>query len=287
MKKNRHNSKVDITKLSGTLIQTETQLQTYGEGDSMLVVDYDAHHYNEWFADSIESAYARIDKETATWMNINCVCDTKLTESVSTHFGFSQLVLSNLLNQDSWSTYLVYPEYSYLSLNTVRFDLERFEINVDRICCVLGKDILLTFQENSGPLFSKIRERIKESTGIVRRVGVDYLQYLLINTLLCQITSQLEMSDKMILSMENETDYETENQLISRCYKLKRLLIKSEVVILPQLLSLKKIIQTKAFIKDSHMCFYEDLQSRAYAIEITLKAQIQRLDNVQFKVKQT
>ena len=260
--------------------------EKYGEGKSMLIIDYDEHHYNEWFDDSIESAYKRIDKSTATWININCICDTILTDGISEYFGFSHLVKSNLSSLDAWSTYLVYPEYTYLSLNTIQFDLKQFNLVVDRVCCVLGDELLLTFQENSGSLFSKLRERIKESTGIVRRVGVDYLQYLLLNTIFDQVETQLQTTNTLILEMEKEEVELSKEQLINQCYKLKKLLIKAEQYILPQLLSVKKITEKKAFIKDAHLCFYEDVQSKAYTMEIVLKAQIQRLSNIQCKIHQ-
>ena len=249
----------------------------------MLIVDYDENHVDESYTDSIDSLNSYINKSTATWVNINCVCNTELTDSVSSYFGFSRLVKSNLSNQDTWSSLLVYPEYSYISLFNLDFNIDNYNLNIDRICCVLGENILLTFQENSGPLFSKIRERIKESTEIVRRVNVDYLQYLLVNTILDQFTTQLQKSANEISKINIEL-FATSQELRINCYKLNQLLIEVKSYITTQTLSLNKMIKYKAFIQDKHLCFYEDVHSRCYSLEIELKSQIEQIKSLQLLI---
>jgi magnesium transporter len=47
---------------------------------------------------------------------------------------------------------------------------------------VLSAETVITFQERAGDVFDPVRRRLREGTGPMRRSGVDYLAYALLDT---------------------------------------------------------------------------------------------------------
>lgn len=246
----------------------------------MLIVDFDKDHYQEWFADSIQSANKCIDNSTATWININLSYEAKLVDEVSEYFGLSKLVAYKLDDPHSAPQFLCYPEYVYLALFNLKFDLSEFTLDSNRICCILGKDILLTFQENSGSLFSPIRLKIKESTGRVRRMQIDYLLYLLLDATLDSTLEQFDMVADRMVTLENSSTVQR-REIDEQIYQLKILLLQSREYIHPLYHAIHALQKCSEYIQPSVVNYYKDLMLKAKKLEASLESQVDRLTNLQ------
>lgn len=253
------------------------EAEKYSEGESMLIVDFDDTNYQEWYADSIESANKCMNEKTATWININCSCKSTLIDDLTEYFGFSGIVSTNLSDNNSCTQLMVYPEYTYLSFFNLNFNLENFTLSKDRICSILGKEIILTFQENSGSLFFPIREKIKSSTGIVRRMKIDYLQYLLLNTVVENMHKQFEDVKHLTAQLEKGIEEKNNEQI----FQLKKMLIDSREHVLPLVNALSNMNRASGLIASRMMIYYDDLLAKAQRNFRTLESQIEQLNNIQ------
>lgn len=162
-----------------------------------------------------------------------------------------------------------------LSFFNLTFDLENLSLRKDRICSIIGKEILLTFQENSGALFEPIRERIKASTGVVRKMQIDYLQYLLFNAVVDNIYGQCEQIDGIISAIENTTEPD------QNLFKLKKLLIEAQEIIIPLVKAFGNLHKGEQFIEERVMNYYEELYVKADRVKQKSKAQIELVNNIQ------
>ena len=252
-----------------------TKVQSYEEyqaGKSMLIVDYNSSHYEEWFAESIVDAEKCMKENTSTWINVNCVCDSPIMDETSDYFGLSQLVASNLMKYDSKQQLLIYPEYSYLNLYNLTYNLKEGEIHTDRICAIFGKEILLTFQENSGSLFKPVRERIKHGNGQVRKMGVDYLQYLLLNSIIDHITGEHNKIEMVIKALESGLQNESEDAR-HKLFGLSHLLISVQKFIEPMVITIAELKRTKPFISQNMAPYFDDLYMTTVELGTIAKAQ--------------
>lgn len=69
---------------------------------------------------------------------------------------------------------------------------------------ILGKTFLITFQERPADVFEPVRERIRKQKGRIRKVGIDYLAYTLLDTIVDNYIFIIERLGEQIEELEEE-----------------------------------------------------------------------------------
>ena len=77
---------------------------------------------------------------------------------------------------------------------------DRGDILVEQVSFVLGRNYVLSFQENGTDVFGAVRDRLKGGKGRLRQNGSDYLIYALIDAVVDQYFAVLEMLGERIES---------------------------------------------------------------------------------------
>ncbi|MDZ7633212.1 MAG: hypothetical protein U5L72_01705 [Bacteroidales bacterium] len=67
-------------------------------------------------------------------------------------------------------------------------------IKSEQISFILGKDYLVSFQEERADYFEHIRTRLREGIGIVRDRGEDYLLFLMLEAIMDNYFRTLQIS---------------------------------------------------------------------------------------------
>jgi magnesium transporter len=104
----------------------------------------------------------------------------------------------------------------------IYFDSKTKDIQAEQVSLVLGDNYCLTFQEQEGDIFDPIRDRLKNNKGRVRKSGVDYLIYSLIDAVVDNYFVILERLGDHIEGMETELITEPDTKTLSTIYSLKR-----------------------------------------------------------------
>ena len=87
---------------------------------------------------------------------------------------------------------------------------------------VLGKTFLLTFQERPGDVFEPVRDRIRKQKGRIRRVGIDYLAYALLDTIIDNYIVIIERLGEKIEEIEDEILGNPTQDVLARINDYKR-----------------------------------------------------------------
>jgi magnesium transporter len=105
----------------------------------------------------------------------------------------------------------------------------------EQMSFVLGKHYLLTFQEE--PIhdsFNPVRDRLRKNKGKVRSSGVDYLTYLLVDTIIDSFFPVLEDYGERIAKLENEVVFNPDYRTLEKIYTIRRELLALRRMIWPQ-----------------------------------------------------
>lgn len=145
----------------------------------ITIIDYYDAQFQELNVDTIEEVFTYKDTSTATWINIDGLNDTDLISKLGEHFEIHNLVLEDILNTDHRPKVEDYDNFLFLTLKML--DVKNKNVESEQVSMVLGKNWLITFQEQEGDLFDKIRARLRDSQAKIRKKGVDYLFYGLID----------------------------------------------------------------------------------------------------------
>ncbi|MBI9104359.1 MAG: magnesium/cobalt transporter CorA [Spirochaetales bacterium] len=173
--------------------------------------DYDPENLSEQELNNIEEGIPYKDTDTVSWLNITGLHDTELIRQVGKVFGLHALVRDDIVNTGQRPKMQDYDEYIFFGIKMMHYDDVKGEIQSEQLSIVLGKNFLLTFQEKPGDIFEPVRNRIRKYKGRIRRVGVDYLTYVLLDTIIDnyfiiieRLGEQIEDIEDQILSNPNK-----------------------------------------------------------------------------------
>ena len=184
------------------------------------VINYNTDAIIEKSTKTIKEAASYINDNSITWINIYGMHNTELIEKVGKIFGISTLILESLLNMDQRPRYWEDTNHIATILKASYYNVDQHSIDLEQISFVLGKNYLITFQEQSGDHFEAVRVRLRKGLGRLRNCGADYLMFALKDALIDNYIINIELVGNAIENTESELD--TDNpEVATKIYKYK------------------------------------------------------------------
>ena len=193
---------------------------------SVTLIDYDEQTFEERPVKSADQCAPYRSKPTATWINVDGVHDTAMIERLGECFGLHRLVTEDLMSVVQRPKVEDYGDYLFVVLKMLTYDEKAMKVVPEQISLIVGKNFLLSFQEGvQGDVFQLIRERLKTSRGKIRKMGVDYLAYSLLDALVDGYFLILEKLGERIDALEDELMANPGRLTMEKLYHLKRELL--------------------------------------------------------------
>jgi magnesium transporter len=192
------------------------------EESLIRVLDYDQETLNERYLEDIKDGIPYKETSTVTWLNIYGMHDTELLQSVGHAFGLHKLVLEDIGHTGQRPKMEDYDEYIFFVLKMMHYDEDEGRVYSEQLSMVLGKTFLLTFQEQPGDVFEPVRERIRKQKGRIRKVGIDYLAYTLLDTIVDNYIFIIERLGEQIEEIETEILENPTHAVLSKINTYKR-----------------------------------------------------------------
>ncbi len=197
-----------LQKKDGTIGQVPGDLVFIGEQKvaeaTIRVIDYDQEQLSDQRLQDIKDGLIYKDTATVTWININGLHDTQMIRDLGKGFGLQALVLEDIVNTGQRPRMDEYDDYLFFVLKMMRYNEETGRIHSEQLSMVLGRTFLLTFQEQPGDVFEPVRERIRKHRGRIRKVGIDYLAYALLDTVVDNYLYIIERFGEKIEEVEDK-----------------------------------------------------------------------------------
>ena len=191
----------------------------------ITIIDYDEKHFQEKEAKSIEECFSYKDTPTVTWININGVHKIEVIEEIGKHFNLHPLILEDIMDTKQRPKIKDFGDYIFIILKMIYYKEKENGINIEQVSIILGKNFVISFQEKEGDVFDSIRERIKNTTGRIRKTGTDYLAYTLIDAIIDNYFIVLEKLGEKIENLEDKLVIHPRSANLQIIHKLKRNLI--------------------------------------------------------------
>lgn len=192
------------------------------EQTRIRTIDYDLEHLDERELGDIRESGACMETDTVTWINIDGLHDIDLIRRIGGEFALHPLVLEDILNTGQRPKVEEFDEYLFLVIKMFRFDGEDEKIHAEQLSMVLGRNFLLTFQEQPGDVFDPVRKRIRRQKGRVRGEGADYLAYSLLDTIIDNYILIIERLGERIEDVEDEILDNPGPEVLTRINMYKR-----------------------------------------------------------------
>lgn len=162
--------------------------------------------------------------ETVTWINVGGVHKIDVLEAFGKQFGLHPLLLEDIANTDQRPKLDDYETYVFLVVKMLAVT-DRGSILVEQVSFVLGRNYVLSFQENGTDVFRPVRDRLRAGKGRLRHNGSDYLLYALVDAVVDQYFAVLESLGEKIETLQERVMADPKPDILRDIHALKRQLL--------------------------------------------------------------
>jgi magnesium transporter len=201
-----------------------------GVPSSPAIIKVTKYNETEYTEDIVDPAsLATIDPafKGVVWIDVNGVEDKATIEQVCQIFNLHPVIVEDILDVEQRPKLVEsQDDYLFIEFNTFFRIPTTFEIQTLQYSVVLTKTCVITFQQDPGKdYFKSVRDRIKAKHGIVRKMGLDYLLYLLLEFAIENYFDVMEEFEVCIDELEDAIIIESTKENITALQQIKRSLI--------------------------------------------------------------
>jgi len=189
------------------------------------VVEYDPEHFSVVTCDQPEQVKTERGREKNTWFRVHGLHDARTVEAFCLQFGLHPLTIEDILHTGQRPKIDHYDDYLFLVINLVSRDNNTEEMSMEQISLILGRNTLISFQEKESDIFTPVLDRIRANKGRIRKLGVGYLAYSLLDTVVDNFFSILEKIGEEVEDLEEELIAVPSPKTLQSIHFLKREMI--------------------------------------------------------------
>jgi magnesium transporter len=206
------------------------------------------------------------------WINIDGLHDIELLRRVGKYLDLHDLTLEDILNTEQRTKLEEYEDYYYLVMRMLSYNSDKNNIAHEQVSLIIKDNIVITFQEKEGDVFTPVRERIQIPDSRIRRKGADYLLYALMDAIVDNYFLILEKIGDDTENIEENILTDPSSGIMQRLYLMKRNVILLRKTIWP----LREVVgflerTEKKTVKAGTKIFFRDLYDHT----------IQVIDNIE------
>jgi magnesium transporter len=185
-----------------------------GQRPEVSLIEYDAHTILEKKIERIDEISSCLENDKISWINIGGLGDVELLKELGILFRIHPLALEDILNTGQRPKVEEYDNQLFIVLR-MAYSANDQDIIFEQTCIVLGKQFVITFQEEATrDVFDPVRQRLRQGGGNVRFMKADYLAYTLVDAIVDHYFPLIEnLGDSMEEFQERVLDNPTRERL--------------------------------------------------------------------------
>lgn len=200
-------------------------------------IEYNATDYH--VDDSSRLSACRLPGDQSphvNWIDVDGIHEPNVVSALGQQYRLHPLLLEDVVNTEQKPKIELYDDtVAFITLKNLHHHRQRQEIESEHVSLVLGKNFLISFQEERAKdIFEPVIERIKASSGKTRRNGADYLLYALMDLI---VDHYFVITERIGEKMDELEDYivqqRANQQTLATLYTLKRELAYIRRVVFP------------------------------------------------------
>jgi magnesium transporter len=174
------------------------------------------------FKNQFPTEFEKPTEENVCWYDVKGLDNIDIIESYGQHFNIHRLVLEDIVNIRQRPKFDEYEQGVFISMNAFVYKKIEMSFQSEQISFYLGKDFLLSFQEDSEDIFMDVRNQIQVGKEKIRHKKSDYLAYVLVDYIVDGYFEILDTIEEQIEVLEIEVTNNPTPRVKSSLYHLKR-----------------------------------------------------------------
>lgn len=248
------------------------------------ILSYTSYNESEYIEDTCSSTAmcpAPDGNKKVLWLNLDGLHDVDLISDMGKKFNLHHLLLEDVLNTHHRPKMEEFDNYLFFTLKHLEINKKDQNLSSQQISLVLGKDYVLTFRESETNIFQKLRERIKISTGSIRKKGPDYLFYRLLDIIVDNYFGVIEHIDETSEQLEENALMNPTKETLQQIRHYKNMLAEIRKSVLPLREAISSLLNNPGGLIDNTTQHYiRDVYEHIIQIVETVEAQKDTLTTV-------
>lgn len=221
----------------------------------VTVVYYKENFYEEHIFNSEKDLKIDMNFDGNIWINIDGITDVNLIKKIGDLFQIDELTLDDIINPEQRVKIDNRIDYIHIILKMLFFEPLTKEINFQQLSFILKKNFLITFQETSLDIFDPIMNKLKNQKGNFELDDVNYLAYMLIDTIVDNYLLILDEVEIDVNEMETNIIDNPEKDALEQILSLKK-----NIIILKRFISPMRELISKFQTRSMLKYFPEDMK---------------------------
>ncbi|MDR0761236.1 MAG: magnesium/cobalt transporter CorA [Treponema sp.] len=197
-----------------------------------------------------------------TWINVEGTDGGEAITRLAEAYNIHPLTIEDIQNAEQRPKAEEFDQYLFICLKAI--SQKDGELVFDHISLVILEHTVISFQQLPGDSFNSIRKRIMNNAGKIRRLGTDYLSYLLLDSVVDEYFLVLDALGDRIEKFEERAVDENDCGFIPELQNTKQKLLHMRRVIWPLRESLSLLLKMDSpLLSRDLMPFFKDLQENA------------------------
>ncbi|MEA5418400.1 magnesium/cobalt transporter CorA [Spirulina sp. CCNP1310] len=201
----------------------------------IVLIDYteaEAHRYSDITPDE---CLTYLESPSITWIDVRGLGSEDILKKIGYLCHLHPLLLEDVVNVPQRPKIEQYGDHLLVVVQMVMPMEDADGFFMEQVGFVICPHYLLTFQEEpSRDSFEPVRSRIRDGRGRIRRSGVDYLTYALLDAVIDGFFPVLESYGERIERLEDEVIKNPTRQTLEKIYGIRRELLALRRSIWPQ-----------------------------------------------------
>ncbi|MHB9295793.1 magnesium transporter [Pillotina sp. SPG140] len=229
---------------------------------------------------SLEELYAYQRTDECLWINVDGLENYELIRQLTEHYAIHPLTLEDILDTDQRPKSEEFDNYIYVIFKSVH-SKEKVKLTFEQISIIIMHTKVITFQEYAADPFNGVRRRILNNVGKIRKAGVDYLAYKLMDSLVDEYFTTLDTLGQGIEDFEKRALNEYDELFIRDVQHIKRRLSRLRRIIWPTRESINTLIRFEsAVLRNELDPFLKDLLDNIMQTSETVESYYELLSDV-------
>ena len=211
---------------------------------TLHLLDYNREGYTERSDCSLEEAREYFSSPNPTWLHVNGTPSEELLRAIGDAYGLHSLALEDVLHTGQRAKVETYDAQLFTIVSLP--EVTEHGVATAQLSLFLGDTWLVSFYSGHEDPFNAIRQRAYRESSRIRRSGIDYLYYSLLDTAVDLVFPILETLGDRIESLELTVFDDPNREVLDEIHKLKREFVLLRRVTWPQ----RDMINT--LLRDEH-----------------------------------
>ena len=195
------------------------------EAVKLFVYDFDNQNIEIKELPTVPSCFSYINSPTTTWLNVDGLKKTDV-EEICNKYGVHYLIAEDILSMGHRPKMDEIDGLLFCLLNMLYFNEKDSTVEIEQISIVLGKNFVISFQEDeTRDVFTPLREKLKITGSKVRNNNADFLFYSLLDLIVDNYYVVMEKLGDKFEILEEDIVRNSNKRTLARINMLRKEMI--------------------------------------------------------------